>query len=167
MTGKRADDKLVIGDADMEAVRWLDDRIEIIDQTRLPWEEVYLQLSHYQEVVQAIKEMRVRGAPMIGIIAAYGIALGAQSVEARSKEHFLTELQKISQTLASTRPTAFKLFQAIKRMTAAAQTAPHRRWLHYPDPLQCRSPGHRGAWHSPGSDHGGQEAGQTSACHRH
>lgn len=123
MTGKRADDKLVIGDADMEAVRWLDDRIEIIDQTRLPWEEVYLQLSHYQEVVQAIKEMRVRGAPMIGIIAAYGIALGAQSVEASSEEHFLAELERISQTLASTRPTAFNLFQAIKRMTAAAQTA--------------------------------------------
>ncbi len=106
----------------MEATTWLDDRIEIIDQTKLPWEEVYLQLSTYEEVAQAIKEMRVRGAPLIGIVAAYGIALGAQSIETKSKEHFLAELRRMAEVLASTRPTAVNLFQAIKRMIAATQT---------------------------------------------
>jgi methylthioribose-1-phosphate isomerase len=106
----------------MEAITWLDDRIEIIDQTRLPWEEVYLQLSTYEEVAQAIKEMRVRGAPLIGIVAAYGIALGAQSIETKSKEHFLAKLRRMAGVLASTRPTAVNLFQAIKRMIAATQT---------------------------------------------
>lgn len=122
MTGQHRDDKLVIGVARMEAVKWLDDGLVILDQTRLPWEEVYLRLSTYQEVAAAIKEMRVRGAPMIGIVAAYGIALGAQSIETKRKERFLVDLKNVAEVLASTRPTAVNLFQAIKRMLSVAQT---------------------------------------------
>lgn len=121
MTGQHRDDKLVIGVVGMEAVTWLDDRVVILDQTRLPREEVYLRLSTHEEVALAIKEMRVRGAPLIGIVAAYGIALGAQSIEAESKEAFLADLHNIAGLLASTRPTAINLFQAIKRMLLAAQ----------------------------------------------
>jgi len=62
----------------MEFIEWLDGKVKILDQTRLPLEEVYLELSTHQDVAQAIKEMKVRGAPMIGVIAAYGVALGAQ-----------------------------------------------------------------------------------------
>ncbi len=105
----------------MEAIRWLNNKIEIIDQTRLPQQEVYLQLFSYQEVAQAINGMKVRGAPMIGVTAAYGIALGAQAIETDSQDKFLAELRHIAEVLASTRPTAVNLFRAIERMTAAAQ----------------------------------------------
>jgi methylthioribose-1-phosphate isomerase len=107
----------------MKPIEWLDTRLKIIDQSRLPWEEVYLELSSYQEVARAIKKMKVRGAPMIGVIAAYGIALGAQRIEASNKEGFLAEIQHITQVLASTRPTAVNLFRAINRMKAVAQAA--------------------------------------------
>ncbi len=106
----------------MEPVVWLGDGIEILDQTRLPWQEVRLRLSSYQEVAAAIKEMRVRGAPVIGIVAAYGMALGAQSVESQNKEQFLIDLNRIAETLASTRPTAVNLFKAIDRMLSAAES---------------------------------------------
>ena len=105
----------------IKPIDWLENRLKILDQSRLPWEEAYLELSSYQEVAQAIKEMKVRGAPMIGVIAAYGIALGAQRIEASNKDAFLAELQHITQALASTRPTAVNLFQAIDRMKAVAQ----------------------------------------------
>lgn len=105
----------------MKAIRWLNNKIEIIDQTRLPQQEVYLQLFSYQEVAQAINGMKVRGAPMIGVTAAYGIALGAQAIETDSQDKFLAELRHIAEVLASTRPTAVNLFRAIERMTAAAQ----------------------------------------------
>lgn len=107
----------------IKPVKWLGNKLKILDQSRLPWEEVYLELSSYQEVVQAIKEMKVRGAPMIGVIAAYGVALGAQRIEASSREGFLAELQHITEALASTRPTAVNLFRAIEQMKTAAQTA--------------------------------------------
>lgn len=107
----------------MEFIEWLDGKVKILDQTRLPLEEVYLELSTHQEVAQAIKEMKVRGAPMIGVIAAYGVALGAQDIQAGSKAEFLTKLGRIAQVLASTRPTAANLFQAIERMQIAAQKA--------------------------------------------
>jgi methylthioribose-1-phosphate isomerase len=106
----------------MEPVVWLGDGIEVIDQTRLPWEEVHVRLSTYQETAAAIREMRVRGAPTIGIVAAYGIALGAQSIESRNKEQFLADLNRIAETLASTRPTAINLFKAVDRMLSAART---------------------------------------------
>jgi methylthioribose-1-phosphate isomerase len=107
----------------IKPIEWRENRLKILDQSRLPWEEVYLELSSYEEVAQAIKEMKVRGAPMIGVIAAYGVALGAQRLKAGSKEGFLAELQHITQALASTRPTAVNLFRAIQRMELVAQTA--------------------------------------------
>ena len=105
----------------IKPIEWLESKLKILDQSRLPWEEVYLELSSYQEVARAIEEMKVRGAPMIGVIAAYGIALGAQRIEASNRERFLAELQHITEALASTRPTAVNLFRAIERMKAVAQ----------------------------------------------
>ena len=105
----------------MEFIEWLDDKLRILDQTKLPLEEVYLELSTYQEVAQVIKQMKVRGAPMIGVAAAYGLALGAQTIQASDKAKFLAELQHVAEALVSTRPTAVNLFQAIERMQAAAQ----------------------------------------------
>lgn len=102
-------------------IEWLGNRVRIIDQTRLPQEEVYLELSGYQEVVQVIKQMKVRGAPAIGVVAAYGVALGAQSVQAETKEDYLARLHLVTEALASTRPTAVNLFRAIQRMKTIAE----------------------------------------------
>ena len=107
----------------MKAIEWLGDRVSIIDQTRLPRQEVYLELRDYQSVAAAIVEMKVRGAPAIGVAAAYGIALGALEVKAESKSEFLKQLQGIINTLAGTRPTASNLFTAISRMERVADSS--------------------------------------------
>ena len=103
-----------------QPIEWLGNKVKLLDQTRLPREEVYLELSDYQEVAAAIKEMRIRGAPAIGVAVAYGIALGALKIEAASRDEFLLKLKDIMQTLAATRPTARNLFAAIDRMQQAA-----------------------------------------------
>ncbi len=104
----------------MKPVEWLGDRIKIIDQTRLPRETVYLELTDYYDVTAAIKELKVRGAPAIGVVAAYGVALGAIKIEATSPGEFRKELKEVVQTIASTRPTARNLFRAVERMERIA-----------------------------------------------
>jgi methylthioribose-1-phosphate isomerase len=100
----------------LKAIEWLGDRVRILDQARLPAEEVLLELFHYEQMAEAIKKMRIRGAPAIGIAAAYGIALGAQEVEAATRREFLDQFQKICQAFSSTRPTAVNLFHVVERM---------------------------------------------------
>ena len=104
-----------------KVIEWLGNRVKILDQTRLPREEVYLELGHYQDIASAIVEMKVRGAPAIGIVGAYGVALGALKIEAASRGEFLDKLQVIIQALVATRPTAKNLFRAIDRMQQVAQ----------------------------------------------
>ncbi len=106
---------------EIKAIEWLGNRVRILDQTRLPQEEAYLELSHHQGVASAIREMKVRGAPAIGVIGAYGIALGALEITAGSKDQFLEKLRIIIQTIADTRPTARNLFGAIDRMRKVAE----------------------------------------------
>jgi len=105
-----------------KAIEWLGNRVKILDQTRLPHDEVYLELEHYQDIVSAIVEMKVRGAPAIGILGAYGVALGALSIKVASRDEFMAQLQAITQTLMATRPTAKNLFRAIDRMQQVAQS---------------------------------------------
>ncbi len=105
----------------MKAIEWVSGKIRLIDQTRLPWEMVFLELDDYREVASAIKEMQIRGAPAIGIAAAYGMALGAQGIEAASKEEFTAKLRPVSETLSATRPTAVNLFKALERMNRVAE----------------------------------------------
>lgn len=103
-------------------IEWLDNRVKILDQTRLPQKEVYLELEHYQDIVSAIVEMKVRGAPAIGILGAYGVALGALRIEVAARGKFLDKLQAITQTLVATRPTAKNLFRAVDRMQQVARS---------------------------------------------
>ena len=65
---------------------WLGDRLRVLDQTRLPQKEVYLELRDYREVAEAIKTLRVRGAPAIGVAAGYGVALGALGIKLKGIE---------------------------------------------------------------------------------
>ena len=70
---------------DFVPVKWHENKLIILDQTRLPTEEVYLEISHYPEVAEAIKRLAVRGAPAIGVAAAYGVALGALEIQAGTR----------------------------------------------------------------------------------
>ena len=107
---------------DFKIIEWLGDRIKIIDQTKLPHEEVFLELTDHNEVSDAIKRLSIRGAPDIGVAAAYGLVLGAQRIETSSKDEFLTKLRPVSETLASSRPTAVNLFWAVDRMNKVANS---------------------------------------------
>jgi len=102
------------------AVEWLGNRLKILDQTRLPQEEVYLELNSYQDIASAITELKIRGAPAIGIAGAYGIALGAQKIKSVTRDEFLEKLRGIISTIADTRPTARNLFRAVERMEQIA-----------------------------------------------
>jgi methylthioribose-1-phosphate isomerase len=93
----------------------------LIDQTRLPLEEVYLEISDYREMAAAIKELKIRGAPSIGVAGAYGVALGVLGIKARNTEAFLKKVAAVCRELAGTRPTARDLFWAIERMEKAAK----------------------------------------------
>ncbi len=104
----------------VKPIEWLGNRVRILDQTRLPREEVYLELNHYQDIASAITELKIRGAPAIGVAGSYGMALGALEIETSSRKEFLGKLKDISQTIAATRPTARNLFRAIDRMEQVA-----------------------------------------------
>jgi len=108
---------------DMKTIEWLGNKLRVIDQTRLPQAEVYLELKRYQDVAAAIREMRIRGAPAIGVAAAYGMVLGAMDINARSRENFLEKLKPVSRVLVNTRPTARNLSWAVERMEKVADSA--------------------------------------------
>ena len=99
-----------------KTIEWKDDKVVMIDQRKLPGEEVYLECETYEEVAEAIKQMVIRGAPAIGVAAAMGIALGALKTSAGSREEFISEVKRISEVIKSTRPTAVNLFWASDRM---------------------------------------------------
>jgi methylthioribose-1-phosphate isomerase len=104
-----------------QPVEWLDNKLRILDQSKLPREQSFVDLIDYQDIASAITEMKVRGAPAIGIVVAYGIALGAQGIETSSKDEFLVQLNQVMQTFAATRPTAVNLFHTIDRMNKAVE----------------------------------------------
>ena len=95
---------------------WTPEGVRFIDQTRLPLEESYVVATTYEQVADVIVTMVVRGAPAIGVSAAYGVALGAEKTAAQTTEEFAPEFEKICARLAGTRPTAVNLFWAIDRM---------------------------------------------------
>jgi len=102
-------------------VIWQDDRVVLIDQTRLPGEHNTVSINRSQDMAEAITTMIVRGAPAIGVAAGYGMYLGAREIETSDREEFLNQLEAIAQMLRQTRPTAVNLFWAISRMLKTAQ----------------------------------------------
>ena len=111
--------------ADISApIEWLPGgRVRLIDQTRLPREEVYVETSDYRDLARAIREMRVRGAPLIGITAAYALALAARQAAAGHKAALLAALREAAAELRATRPTASNLAWALDRMLRLAEEA--------------------------------------------
>ena len=104
-------------------VKWSDEGVSMLDQRLLPTEETWLTLKTYAEVADGIKDMVVRGAPAIGVSAAYGYALGAKLFVGTNVDDLDEELVYISEVLAKTRPTAVNLFWAIDRMNRTFQAA--------------------------------------------
>ena len=105
----------------MKAIEWLGDRVKLLDQTKLPRKEAYLEFSRYQDIASAIVELKIRGAPAIGIAGSYAVALGALKIKAQDADIFRHELKDIIQAIAATRPTARNLFRALERMEKVAE----------------------------------------------
>ncbi len=108
----------------METLRWIGDsatgRLALIDQTRLPGECIEIELQTAEQVWEAIKTLRVRGAPAIGIAAAYGTVIGMQSADSSDVDSWFSQLEEVVDYLASSRPTAVNLFWALDRQRQVA-----------------------------------------------
>lgn len=110
----------------MRPLEFKDGTLHLIDQTKLPNEQCFVMCKTYEEVAAAISDMIIRGAPAIGVASAYGIALGALSVNTDSKQLFFEKLNLICHTLRKTRPTAVNLFWAIDRVYNTALENRHK-----------------------------------------
>ncbi|MBM4312833.1 MAG: S-methyl-5-thioribose-1-phosphate isomerase [Deltaproteobacteria bacterium] len=100
----------------VRTIFWKDDAVVMIDQKALPLVERYVTCTDHREVIAAINDLTIRGAPAIGVAAAMGIALGAQRIKADTRETFRADFEEICAQFAATRPTARNLFWAIERM---------------------------------------------------
>jgi methylthioribose-1-phosphate isomerase len=144
----------------LPTIDWQGDVIVMVDQRKLPAEEVYVRCRTAQEVARAIRTMVIRGAPAIGVSAAMGIALGMRRSSARGTRQFAVDFQKICDMMAATRPTAVNLFWAIDRMKRAfaegaqagespdelaARLEREARAIHDEDVANCRLMGGFGA----------------------
>src|ERR671927_847933 len=103
----------------LPTIDFQDDAIIMVDQRKLPGQEIYLRCRTAPEVAKAIRTMVIRGAPAIGVAAAMGLALGMRRSTAKGTRQFAVEFQKNCDMMASTRPTAVNLFWAIDRMKRA------------------------------------------------
>jgi methylthioribose-1-phosphate isomerase len=137
-----------------------DDAIVMVDQRKLPGQELYVRCRTVPEVAKAIRTMVIRGAPAIGVAAAMGIALGMKRSTAKGTNQFAVEFQKNCDLMAGTRPTAVNLFWAIDRMKRAfaegaqagespeelaARLGREARAIHDEDVANCRAMGGHGA----------------------
>ena len=145
----------------LQTLHWVGDPegcLRLIDQTRLPVECVEIDCRDVEAVWEAIKTLRVRGAPAIGIAAAYGVCLGVQNAADSDEDAFLHRLHETADYLATSRPTAVNLFWALKRMTGAGEQLRGRptaeiaaallaeaRAIHEEDRQMCRAIGRHGA----------------------
>src|SRR5688500_17683188 len=144
----------------LPTIDWQGDAIVMVDQRKLPGQEIYVRCRTAQEVAKSIRTMVIRGAPAIGVAAAMGIALGARRSTARGTKQFAVEFQKTCDMMAATRPTAVNLFWAIDRMKRsfaegaqagespaelAARLEREARLIHDEDVASCRAMGSFGA----------------------
>ncbi len=106
-------------------VEWRDGHVRILDQSVLPGEVRFLECTDYTEVAEAIRELKVRGAPAIGVTAALGIALGAQQYRQQDIEGFHRQMDVVCTVLSATRPTAVNLFWAVNRMKRVLTGSAH------------------------------------------
>ena len=99
----------------MKPLEWIDGNVRFLDQTKLPLEEIFITTDDVAVLAHAIKRLAIRGAPLIGIVAAYGVALASLQIKKNNVGEIRSYLQSTIDILASTRPTAVNLFWALKR----------------------------------------------------
>lgn len=143
--------------ANVKSIVWEDDKLLLLDQTQLPVDVVVEEQTSVEQVWDSIKQLKVRGAPAIGVAGAYGLVVAMRSHRSATREHFLAELKKAADYLDSSRPTAVNLHWALSRTVAAvaASSAPDGEALfrvltdtaveiHQEDIQLCRSIGEHG-----------------------
>jgi len=97
---------------DYFSVKYENENLIFLDQTKLPLEEVYITTDNYERIAEAIERLEIRGAPLIGIAAAYALALSLKNTQADSEQVFISAFERLAQT----RPTAVNLFQALDEL---------------------------------------------------
>ncbi|MGA2386273.1 MAG: S-methyl-5-thioribose-1-phosphate isomerase [Candidatus Bathyarchaeia archaeon] len=107
----------------MRMIQWRNGTVITPDQTRLPLQEVTLEITTVEQMAEAIKTLRVRGAPLLGAAAGFGIALAAYHSKAQNREKLLSELEDAGATIKRQRPTAVNLFWGVDRVLAKARSA--------------------------------------------
>ena len=105
----------------LKTIEWKENKVVMIDQTKLPNELVYVEFTDYNEVANAIKTLVVRGAPAIGVSGAFGLALAALQSKAKTKDELLDDLEKAKKTLFETRPTAVNLEWGLEKIMKVAR----------------------------------------------
>ncbi|MCC7042665.1 MAG: S-methyl-5-thioribose-1-phosphate isomerase [Acidobacteria bacterium] len=144
----------------LPTIEWQSDAVVMVDQRKLPGQEIYLRCKTAPEVARAIKTMVIRGAPAIGVAAAMGIALGMQRSKVQGTRQYAVEFNRICDLMAGTRPTAVNLFWAIDRMKrvfaegvqageSVAELTPRlvreAQLIHDEDVASCQAMGQAGA----------------------
>lgn len=109
---------------EIRPIQWSDGKLWLLDQTRLPLEEITLELDRCQQAIVAIRDMQVRGAPAIGVTAAYAMAMAAREINATSLDEYMSQLEDAASRVAAARPTAVNLFWAVDRMVSLAKSDP-------------------------------------------
>ncbi len=106
----------------LSAIEWEEGKIKIIDQTKLPHELSFLYIDSIEKLKEAICQMKIRGAPALGVAAAFGVVLGVQNLTSKDSGTFREELEKVCSYLKSSRPTAVNLFWALDRLCRVANS---------------------------------------------
>lgn len=109
---------------DIKTIAWENNAVVMLDQRKLPGKEIYANFRRYKDVISAIKNMVIRGAPAIGIAAAMGLALGAKRTRSRDRQDFDAKWKSMCQEFAAARPTAVNLFWAIEQMDQIVRGTP-------------------------------------------
>ena len=106
----------------IRTVEWKNNKVIMIDQTKLPNELVFVEYDNYNQIADAIRNLVVRGAPAIGVSGAFGLALAALQSNSTTKENLILDLQKAKQVLFETRPTAVNLAWGLEKVIKVAET---------------------------------------------
>jgi len=106
----------------LKTVRWENDKVIMIDQTRLPNELIFVEYDDFNQVADAIRTLVVRGAPAIGVSGAFGLALAALQSKASTKDELISELEDAKKILFATRPTAVNLGWGLEKIMNVAKT---------------------------------------------
>lgn len=106
---------------EIEAIEWVSGRLKLLDQTKLPHQEVMIFLEHHRDVALAIRDMKVRGAPALGVTAGFGMAIAASHIDSEDVDVFLNELRGAAREIVEARPTAVNVSWATTRMLAIAE----------------------------------------------